>query len=56
MNRYASRKFLLSLFVVMSADALLWLHAISAAEWATTVGFVVAAYIGGNVGQKATQK
>lgn len=54
--RYASRKFIISILSVVSADVLVFLHVIDAGVWGTTVGGVVALYIAGNVGQKATAK
>lgn len=54
--RYASRKFLTSLIVIASADAMLLVGTIDAATWGATVGTVVAAYIAGNIVQKAVTK
>lgn len=54
--RYGSRKFLTALLVIVSADAMLLLGTIDAAVWGATVATVVAAYIVGNVSQKAVTK
>lgn len=54
--RYGSRKFLTSLLVIASADVMLLVGTIDAAVWGATVGTVVAAYIVGNVAQKAVTK
>lgn len=54
--KYGSRKFIVSMFVIASADVLVWLGTIEPSVWGATVGTVVAAYIAGNVTQKATTK
>lgn len=54
--RYGSRKFLAALMVISSADAMLLVGSIDASVWGATVGSVVAAYIAGNVAQKAVTK
>lgn len=56
MIRYISRKFIISLLAIVSADALVFLGIIDAGVWGTTVGGVVALYVAGNVGQKAVTK
>lgn len=53
MTHFASRKFIVSLLALASADALALLHIIDAGVWGTTIGGVVALYVAGNVGQKA---
>lgn len=54
--RYRSRKFLVAVLVIASADVLVFMGSIDASVWGATVGTVVAAYIAGNVAQKATGK
>ncbi|MCA3194299.1 MULTISPECIES: hypothetical protein [unclassified Cupriavidus] len=54
--RYGSRKFIAALLVIASADAMLMIGTIDAAVWGATVATVVAAYIAGNVTQKAVTK
>lgn len=56
MIRYASRKFLISLLALASADILCLLHTIDASVWGATVGSVVALYVAGNVSQKAVTR
>ena len=52
MIRYASRKFLVSLLVIASADVLLAVGSLNATVWGSTVGSVVALYVASNVAQK----
>lgn len=52
MNRMLSRKFLISLLVIGSADALLACGMLTAGVWASAVGSVVALYTVSNVAQK----
>lgn len=54
--RYASRKFVLSVLVILSADLMVWAGSIDAAVWGAAVGSVVAAYLAANVTQKAVAK
>ncbi|SCU75504.1 exported hypothetical protein [Cupriavidus necator] len=54
--KYGGRKFITALLVIASADAMLLLGSIGASVWGATVGSVVAAYIAGNVAQKAVAK
>lgn len=54
--RYRSRKFITAVLVIMSANGMLLVGSIDAAVWGATVGSVVAAYIAGNVVQKAVQR
>lgn len=51
--RYGSRKFILSLLTLASADAMLFLGSITPSVWGGVVGSVLALYVAGNVGQKA---
>jgi hypothetical protein len=54
--RYGSRKFLVALFALVSADAALFLGLIDAGVWGSTVGGVIGLYAAANVAQKATAK
>ena len=56
MNRFLSRKFMVSLLVIGSADVLAALGTINAAVWGSTVGSVVALYVASNVAQKVGVK
>ena len=56
MNQYASRKFLLSLLSLLASTALVWFAKISDGVYSAVVISTVAAYITGNVAQKATVK
>lgn len=56
MNRYASRKFLLALLVVLSATGLVAFHLIADGVYSAVVIATVGAYIAGNVAQKASTK
>lgn len=56
MNRYASRKFILALLVVLSATGLVAFHLIADGVYSAVVIATVGAYIAGNVTQKATTK
>ena len=52
MNRFASRKFLLSLLSLVSASALVWFAKIDGGVYSAVMVATVAAYITGNVVQK----
>lgn len=54
--KYGSRKFILAMFTVLSANVLVVVGAITASVWGAAVGAVVATYMAGNVGQKAVEK
>jgi len=56
MNRFSSRKFIVSILVILSADVLIGLGSITAQVWASAVGSVVALYVAGNVAQKIGAK
>jgi len=56
MNRYASRKFLIALLVVLSASGLVAFHLIADGVYSAVVIATVGAYIAGNVGQKLATK
>jgi hypothetical protein len=52
---YGSRKFVLAVAALLSADVFLALGSITPQVWAATVGSVLALYVAGNVGQKAVK-
>ena len=54
--RYASRKFLLALFTLMSCTWLVWNGSIADGVYSAVVIATVGAYIAGNVGQKYIQQ
>lgn len=54
--RLSSRKFLLSLFALLSATLLTWFGHIADGVYSAVVIATVGAYIAGNVTQKATAK
>ena len=56
MIRYGSRKFLLALASLVVFTALLWVGKIDQAVFRDLMQWTVAAYIAGNVLQKATSK
>lgn len=56
MIRYASRKFLLSLFTLISASALVYTGHIADGVYSAVIIATVGAYIAGNVTQKALAK
>ena len=53
---FGGRKFLLSLFSLVSTSVLVWFEHIDAGVYSAVVIATVGAYIVGNVAQKATQK
>ncbi len=54
--RYKSRKFLLALFTVASADVLLWFKLLDGSQFVTVVAGVLTAYFAANVTQKMVTK
>jgi hypothetical protein len=56
MERFLSRKFLLALTIVLVSTFLVYEKSIGDTSYTTIIGTVVAAYITGNVVQKATTK
>jgi hypothetical protein len=52
MIRYASRKFLLTLLIVLSATGLRIFSLIDGGMWVTVVSLALTVYVGGNVAQK----
>jgi len=56
MIRYQSRKFLLTLLIVLLATALRAFNLIDGGMWVTVVSLALTVYVGANVAQKATVK
>ena len=56
MIKYGSRKFLLTLLIVLLATVLRWFELIDGGMWVTVVSLALTVYVGGNVAQKATVK
>jgi hypothetical protein len=56
MERYGSRKFLVTLLSMASATGLVLVKAIPPEVWGMVLSTVVLTYVGGNVAQKATVK
>ena len=55
MNRYGSRKFLLSCFSVLSASVLVWFKHIESVGYVSVMVGTAGIYIAGNVYQKKTE-
>ena len=56
MIKYGSRKFLLTLLIVLLATGLRWFESIDGGMWVTVVSLALTVYVGANVAQKATVK
>ncbi len=56
MIRYQSRKFLLTLLIVLLATGLRVFSLIDGGMWVTVVSLALTVYVGANVAQKATVK
>ena len=56
MIKYGSRKFLLTLLIVLLATGLRWFELIDGGMWVTGVSLALTVYVGANVAQKATVK
>lgn len=56
MARYGSRKFLLTLLIVLLATGLCAFHLIDGGMWVTVVSLALTVYVGGNVAQKGVEK
>lgn len=56
MTRYTSRKFLIAVFTLISATALVASHLIADGVYSAVVIATVGSYIAGNVAQKAVAK
>ena len=56
MTRYGSRKFLLTLLIVLLATGLRWFELIDGGMWVTVVSLALTVYVGANVAQKAVVK
>lgn len=54
MSRYASRKFLLAVLVLISASVLVWTNHIADGVYSAVIIADIAAYLASNVTQKAT--
>lgn len=54
--KYGSRKFLLSLLVILAATALRAFNLLEGGQWVTVVGAALSVYALGNVSQKALVK
>lgn len=50
--RYLSRKFLLTLLIVLLGTGLRWFDLIDSGMWVTVVSLALTVYVGGNVAQK----
>ena len=53
---YGSRKFLLTLLIVLLATGLRWFELVDGGMWVTVVSLALTVYVGANVAQKATAK
>jgi len=53
--RYLSRKFLMTLLIVLLGTALRWFDLIDGGMWVTVVSLALTVYVGGNVAQKKVQ-
>lgn len=53
--RYLSRKFLLTLLIVLIGTAMRWFYLIDGGMWVTVVSLALTVYVGGNVAQKKVQ-
>ena len=54
-SRYLSRKFLLTLLIVLLGTALRWFDLVDGGMWVTVVSLALTVYVGGNVAQKRVQ-
>lgn len=50
--RYLSRKFLLTLLIVLLGTFLRWFDLVDGGMWVTVVSLALTVYVGGNVAQK----
>ena len=53
-SRYGSRKFLLTLLIVLLATGLRVFDMVDGGMWVTVVSLALTIYVGGNVAQKRT--
>ena len=53
--RYLSRKFLLTLLIVLLGTFLRWFDLVDGGMWVTVVSLALTVYVGGNVAQKRVQ-
>lgn len=52
---YLSRKFLLTLLIVLLGTLLRWFDMVDGGMWVTVVSLALTVYVGGNVAQKRVQ-
>ena len=50
--RYLSRKFLLTLLIVLLGTLLRWFEMVDGGMWVTVVSLALTVYVGGNVAEK----
>ena len=50
--RYLSRKFLLTMLIVLLGTFLRWFDLVDGGMWVTVVSLAMTVYVGGNVAQK----
>ena len=50
--RYLSRKFLLTMLIVLLGTFLRWFDLVDGGMWVTVVSLALTVYVGGNVAQK----
>lgn len=50
--RYLSRKFILTVLIVLLGTALRWFDLVDGGMWVTVVSLALTVYVGGNVAQK----
>lgn len=50
--RYLSRKFLMTLLIVLLGTFLRWFDLVDGGMWVTVVSLALTVYVGGNVAQK----
>jgi hypothetical protein len=53
--RYLSRKFLLTLLIVLLSTLLRWFDLVDGGMWVTVVSLALTVYVGGNVAQKTVE-
>jgi hypothetical protein len=56
MERYKSRKFIITLAIVILSTILRYLHLIDAGNWVTINALVINLYLGANIAQKILTK
>ena len=53
--RYLSRKFLMTMLIVLLGTFLRWFDLVDGGMWVTVVSLALTVYVGGNVAQKKVQ-